>query len=191
MSRTPSVLAFSGSLRKNSWNSRLVRFAADGARAAGADITVIELRDHRVPLFDQDLEAESGKPAEARELKRLMIEHDGFLIASPEYNSSISGVLKNVIDWVSRPDEDKTRSPFRGKVVGVMSASPGALGGVRGLPHVRAILGNLGCLVLPDQVSIPRIHEAFGDDDRLTEERSAQKVLGLGRAVAETIAKLR
>ena len=184
------MLAFSGSLRKSSWNSRLVRHAARGAREAGADVEVIELRDYPLPPFDQDLETESGPPPAARALRRLLVDHDAFLVASPEYNGSVSGAWKNAIDWVSRPDRDAPRSPFRGKVVGLLSASPGALGGVRGLVHARAILSHLGCLVLPDQVSVPRVDRAFREDGLLADERRAAKVLALGRAVADTARKL-
>ena len=152
------ILAFAGSTRLESFNNRLVRIAESGARDSGATVTHIDLRDYRLPLFDQDEEAANGKPDGARALKQLLVDHDGLLIASPEYNSSVTGVLKNTIDWVSRPDDG---DPFplvglRGKVVALMSASPGALGGLRGLVHLRSILGNLGCLVLPEQVAVRR-----------------------------------
>ena len=101
----PKILAFGGSTRKDSYNHRLAQIAADGAHAAGAEVTRITLRDFSMPLFDEDFEAENGKPENAKELKKLMLEHDGFLISCPEYNSSITAVLKNAIDWVSRPDE--------------------------------------------------------------------------------------
>ncbi len=140
MSHAARILAFAGSTREGSFNKSLVRIAAEGARQAGADVTTIDLKDFPLPLFDQDLEVESGKPEAAKKLKTLMIEHDGFLIAAPEYNSSITAVLKNAIDWVSRPDEGEDAmalKAFRGKVVTLMSASPGGLGGLRGLVHFR------------------------------------------------------
>jgi chromate reductase, NAD(P)H dehydrogenase (quinone) len=101
----PRVLVFAGSLRKASFNKKLASIAANGARQAGADVTLIDLRDFPLPVFDQDLEAEQGMPENGKKLKQLFIDHDGFLIAAPEYNSSITAVLKNVIDWVpaSRP----------------------------------------------------------------------------------------
>ena len=128
----PKILAFAGSLRAESFNKTLVNIAAEGARRARADVTVIDLSDYPMPVLNQDDEAEHGKPDTAKRLKAMMIEHDGFLIACPEYNSSITAVLKNTIDWVSRPDEGDTPGglpAFRGKVVSLMSASPGTLGG--------------------------------------------------------------
>src|SRR6202051_3583545 len=99
----PRILAFAGSLRKDSYNKKLVQIAAQAARGAGADVTYIDLRDYPLPIFDEDLEKASGMPANGQKLKTLFIEHDGLLIAAPEYNSSITAVLKNTIDWVSRP----------------------------------------------------------------------------------------
>ncbi|MFL6716742.1 MAG: NADPH-dependent FMN reductase, partial [Burkholderiaceae bacterium] len=147
----PKILAFAGSARKASLNKRLVRVAAEGARRAGADVTEIDLRDFPVPIYDGDLEAEQGLPPKARELRQLMMEHQGFLIASPEYNGSIPALLKNLIDWTSRAvDSQDGLAPYRNKVAVLMSASPGSYGGLRGLVHVRAILGNIGVIVLPE-----------------------------------------
>jgi NAD(P)H-dependent FMN reductase len=186
------ILAFAGSTRRESFNNTLVRIAEVGARDAGASVTHVDLRDYRLPLFDADDEISDGKPEAAKTLKQLMHEHDGFLIAAPEYNSSITGVLKNTIDWVSRPDDaDASPMPaFRGKVVVLMSASPGALGGLRGLVHVRSILSSLGCIVLPDQVAVMKAHEAFAEG-ALRDERQHARVIDLGRTLADTVAKLR
>ena len=189
----PRILAFAGSLRADSFNKTLLNIAAEGARQAGADVRVIDLVDYPMPVLNQDDEAANGKPEAAKELKALMIEHDGFLIACPEYNSSITGALKNTIDWVSRHDEGDPPGglpAFRGKVVSLMSASPGALGGLRGLVHVRAILGNIGCIVLPDQVAIGKAQEAFNDDGTLANERQQASVMALGTTLAETLEKL-
>jgi chromate reductase, NAD(P)H dehydrogenase (quinone) len=148
MPSPPRLLAFAGSTRRESFNKKLVPIAARGAQEAGAEVMIIDLKDFPLGLFDQDAEAAEGAPVAAIRLKRLMVEHDGFLIAAPEYNSSISGVLKNTIDWVSRPAANEPNLvAFKGKVVTLMSASPGALGGLRGLVHVRWILGNLGAIV--------------------------------------------
>ena len=186
------ILAFAGSTRELSFNNRLVRIAEVGARDAGASVTHVDLRDYRLPLFAQDDESAGGKPDAAKALKALMVSHEGFLISAPEYNSSITGVLKNAIDWVSRPDpDDESPMPaFRGKVVTIMSASPGALGGLRGLVHVRSILGNLGCLVLPDQVAVSKAHEAFAEDGTLVDQRQHQRIVGLGKTLAETASRL-
>ena len=192
MSDTLRVLAFAGSTRQESFNKKLVQIAATGAREAGADVTVIDLRDYRLPLFDPDDESAHGKPDNATALKQLMIDHDAFLIASPEYNSSVTGVLKNTIDWVSRSDDGEAAPlvAFRGKVVTLMSASPGALGGLRGLVHLRAILGNLGCIVLPTQVAVSKAHEAFKADGTLVDDTQQQRILGLGRTLVSVGVKL-
>ena len=187
------ILAFSGSTRVGSFNERLVKVAAEGARAAGAKVTVVNLRDYPMPIFDQDDEAANGKPKGAIALKKLMMKHDGFLIASPEYNSSVTAVLKNAIDWVSRPDDSDPPgglAAFRGKVVTLMSASPGALGGLRGLVHVRAILGNIGCIVLPDQVAIPVAHEAFNEEGAFVDIQKENAIRTLGQTLANTVEKL-
>ena len=126
MTDQPRIVAFAGSARRNSFNLKLVKVAAEGAQAAGADVTVLDMRDFPMPLFDQDLEAAEGSPENARKLRKIILAHDGLLIASPEYNSSITPLLKNAIDWVSRAGEgEKALAAYEGKVGAVMSASPG------------------------------------------------------------------
>jgi chromate reductase, NAD(P)H dehydrogenase (quinone) len=189
--KTPKILAFAGSTRSDSLNKKLARAAAQAARNAGAEVTVIDLRDFALPLFDGDLEDQSGLPENAKKLKVLMREHDGFLIASPEYNSSVTAVLKNAIDWASRPemDDEPPLVAFRGKAAALLSASPGALGGLRGLVHLRSILGNIGVIVLPDQVAVGKAYEAFNDDDSLKDERQAKQVAGVSSGLAAFLAK--
>ncbi len=186
------VLAFAGSPRRASFNRALVGIAAAAARDAGAAVTEIDLRDYRLPVFDADDEAAQGKPEPARALKQQLIDHDAWLIAAPEYNSSITAVLKNSIDWASRADPGDAGPlvAFRGKLIVLMSASPGVLGGLRGLVHVRAILGNLGCVVLPDQVAVPKAHEAFDADGRLIDREQHERVQGLGRTLVAHGTKL-
>jgi chromate reductase, NAD(P)H dehydrogenase (quinone) len=134
-----------------------------------------------IPLYDGDLESRHGLPDGVRALKSLLREHDGLLFAAPEYNGSISGVLKNAIDWTSRPEGDEPRCAcYKGKVAAVMSASPGPLCGAKGLIHTRVVLSNIGCIVLPDQVTVANAANAFDRDGALRDER-------LQRAV-ETIA---
>jgi NAD(P)H-dependent FMN reductase len=188
----PRILAFASSTRRESFNKKLVAIAAQGAREAEADVTLIDLKDFPLPLFDQDLEAEQGMPENGKKLKKLFIDHDGLLIASPEYNSSFPAVLKNAIDWVSRlaPGEPSLAA-FQGKVATLMSASPGALGGLRGLVHVRSILGNLGVIVLPDQIALAKAHEAFQPDGSLVDPKRQAGVEGLGKTLASFIAKLK
>ncbi|MFS0758197.1 NAD(P)H-dependent oxidoreductase [Noviherbaspirillum sp. 1P10PC] len=187
----PKILAFAGSARKASLNKRLVRVAAEGARRAGAEVTEIDLRDFPVPIYDGDLETEQGLPPKARELRQLMLEHQGFLIASPEYNGSIPALLKNLIDWTSRAvDGQDGLAPYRNKVAVLMSASPGSYGGLRGLVHVRAILGNIGVIVLPEQLAVGKAHEAFSLDGSMQNPKMQQSVETLGRTLATTLARL-
>ena len=188
MAPKPRILAFAGSARADSYNKRLVKVAADGARAVGAEATLIDLRDYRLPLFDEDLEAAEGLPDKARELKEIMLRHDGLLIAAPEYNSSITPLLKNTIDWISRPsDGEKALTAYEGKVAAIMSASPGRLGGLRGLFHLRSILSNIGVLVIPDQVAVSEAHKAFGSDGNIVDEKTHSSVEGLGKDVTKLL----
>jgi NAD(P)H-dependent FMN reductase len=171
------VLAFAGSLRKGSYNKQLVRVAARCARDAGAEVTELDLADHPMPIFDEDLETRDGVHPTALKLKKLFREHDAFLIASPEYNSSLSAALKNLIDWLSRPvDGEPPLSCFKGKTAALFAASPGALGGLRGLVHLRAILGNIGVLLLADQLAVGKANEAFAPDGSLTNPKQAAMV---------------
>src|SRR5579862_2726196 len=165
----PKIVAFAGSLRAGSYNKKLLTVAVEAARAAGAEVTVVDLRELALPLFDQDIEDATGLPDGAKKFKTLLRASDGFLIAAPEYNSSITAALKNAIDWVSRPETDDEPSlvAFRGKAAALCSASPGALGGLRGLVTVRSILGNIGVHVLPGQVCISAAYEAFDEGGQL------------------------
>ena len=187
----PKILAFAGSTRTDSFNKKLIKIAADGARDAGAELTLIDLGDFPLPLYDGDLEQRDGLPATARKLKDLMLSHQGFLISSPEYNSSISGVLKNTIDWASRQSEGETPlACFKNKVAGLMSASPGGLGGLRGLVHVRAILGNIGVLVIPEQIAVAKAHEVFNTDGTMKNKDQEEQVKKIGANVAKLLMKL-
>ena len=159
----PKLLAFAGSTRADSTNQRLLDLAAAAARDAGADVTAIRLRDFDLPLYDGDLEA-TAFPAQANALRALLIEHDGFLVATPEYNGSISGTLKNAIDWASRPRSGETMTTltaFRGKVAGIMSASIGPFGGLRALAHLRQIFSTIQTLVATEQVAVPFADKVF------------------------------
>ena len=191
MPTIPRILALAGSTRRESFNKKLVKIAAAGARAAGAEVTIVDLRDLALPLFDEDLEAAEGLPPNARKLKDLFLAHQGLLISSPEYNSSITAVLKNAIDWVSRPvPGEAPLGCFVNKVAALMSASPGALGGLRGLVTVRSILSNIKVLVMPDQVAVPKAHEAFNADGTLKDAGQQGAVEKLGGDLAAILRRL-
>jgi NAD(P)H-dependent FMN reductase len=192
MSYTPKILCFAGSLRRDSLNKKLVQLAMAGAKNAGADVTYVDLKDLPLAVYDGDVEAEQGLPENARKLKELFFASQGFLIASPEYNSSISAALKNTIDWVSRPasPDEKSLACFTGKVAGIMSASPGALGGLRGLVTVRSILENIGVIVVPNQLAVAQANKAFKDDGTLVDEKQQKSVEAIGARVADITMRL-
>jgi len=187
----PKILAFAGSTRADSFNKKLVKIAGAGAEVAGAQVTYIDLRDFPMPLYDGDLESKKGIPLSARKFKKVLLAHQGLLISSPEYNSSISGVLKNAIDWASRalPGEAPLAC-FTAKVAGLLSASPGALGGLRGLVHVRAILSNIKVLVLSDQIAVSKADTAFNADGSLKDIKQQKAVEKLGADLAQMLSKL-
>ncbi len=190
MSR-PRILAFSGSARRESFNQRLVEYAAGITAARGADVTVVNLRDFPMPIMNQDLEREEGPPEHALRLKALLVEHDGILLSAPEYNASITPLLKNSLDWVSRRcDDEPPMASYRGKTAALLSASPGRLGGLRGLVHVRAVLNNLGVLVLPNQVSIAAAAKAFDDEGRLVNDFDIDRVASLADDLVDTLERL-
>ncbi len=188
---TPRLLAFAGSVRRDSLNVRLIRFAAREARAAGAETTLLDLAELGLPLYNGDLEADEGLPAGAARLKELFLAHDGFLIASPEYNGSISPLLKNAIDWASRPVAGQPPLVwYAGKVAGLMAASPGALGGLRGLAHVRQILSGIGVVVAPAQHAVARAGEAFDSEGALAGQPHGAAVRRVVRETVRLAAKL-
>lgn len=175
---TVKILGFSGSSRTDSINVKLVQYALSVAKNKGADVTFVDLKkDVPMPLFDQDLEASSGLPTEAKDLKALMTSHDAFFVASPEYNSSFSPLLKNAIDWTSRPhtENETALSAYTGKVVGLMACSPGGLGGLRGLFHIRDVFQNINAMVVPQMAAIGNGFTAFDDEGNLIDP--AQKAM--------------
>jgi len=183
MADGPKILVFAGSARSASLNKKLAGVAAGYATDAGGDVTLLDLADHRLPMYDGDIEAGGGIPEDARALRKLFMAQDGFIICSPEYNSSISPLLKNTLDWVSRPDgDDAMVVAYRGKAAGLLAASPGALGGLRGLVHLRSILGNIGMHLAPQQHAISGAGNAFAEDGSLGAENHAAAVKGVAEA---------
>ena len=193
MTNSPKILAFAGSARADSFNKKLVKIAVEGAKAAGADVTYLDFRDLPLPLYDQDLEAREGLPDNVLKLKAMMKAHQGFLISCPEYNSSITPLLKNAIDWASRPEPGEpplSLTCFKGKVAALMAASPGGLGGLRGLVHVRSILGNIGVLVIPDQKAISGAGQAFDEQGNLKDESQQAAIYDIAQKLTTVVAKL-
>ena len=183
------ILALAGSTRQQSFNCRLLDIAVAGAREAGAEVTVVDLSEFEMPLYNQDLEYREGIPEGAIRLKQLMIDHIGLLISSPEYNGFPSPLLKNTFDWLSR--QQNSHEPplfaFRGKVAAVMSASPGAGGGTRGLMMLRILLQNLGVMTLPDQVTLGKAGQAFRDNGRLGNDEIQLATEALGSNLYEVL----
>lgn len=186
------LLFLAGSARKESTNKKLAKLAADMAGKAGADVTYIDLRDFEMPLYDGDLEAANGIPENAKKLKQLFIEHDGFFIASPEYNSSMSPLLKNSLDWISRPHEENETPlvAYAGKVAALGSVAPGGLGGLRGLVPLRMMLGNIGVTVVPTQVAVSSGFQAFDEDGKLKDAGVAGMLSGVIEEFVKTANRL-
>ncbi len=169
MTEPIKILAFAGSNRKESINRKLIKAAADIAQEElKLAVTVITLKDYPLPIYDGDEEETDGAPANLAKLKQLIADHDAVLIASPEYNASVTGLLKNTLDWISRPaGENDPGKVMKEKPVALLSASPGGLGGIRALNHLRAILLNTGTLVIPAQFALSNAHQAFAEDGHL------------------------
>lgn len=187
----PKILAFAGSTREGSFNKKLVRTAVRGAREAGGEVTEIDLRDLPMPLYDADLQAKDGFPANARKFKELAASHAGLLIASPEYNWGMSGVLKNALDWASRADKgEQPYASTRGRHAAIMSTAVGIYGGVRGLTQLRLVLTGLRMTVLPEQVAVTSAKDSFNADGTLKSPEIEAEVMALGGGLVKLLAKL-
>ncbi|WP_193049622.1 NADPH-dependent FMN reductase [Pseudoalteromonas undina] len=186
---TPKIIALAGSLRKDSFHQKLINEAARFALESGAEVEVIKLADLAIPMFDEDLEAQ-GTPAGVQQLKDKLRTADGILLASPEYNGSITAVLKNAIDWASRTEQG-AEPAFANKVTALYAASPGGLGGLRGLNHVRDILSGIGSLVLANQLAVPAIHTLLDENGRINDPVTAEKVAGLAQQLVSVASKLK
>ena len=185
---TPKILAFSASPSRRSLNDKIVRVAVKGAADAGADVTHVSLADYDMPIFSVDLEDEIGMHENARAFKALMMEHHGFLISSPEYNGSVTGAFKNLIDWVSRTgDGNPGSAAFRGKYGAILSGSPGGFGAVRSLDHARYILARLGVQIIPENYPIDRADKKFDDDGAPIDEKFRDAVMAVGAALSRAI----
>ncbi len=173
----PRLLFIAGSAREKSWNKKLARLGHQIADANGIASAFADLGDYPMPIYNGDIETESGSPDNARKLKALMKVHSGIFIASPEYNASFSALLKNALDWVShtRDDGEDPLEVFKTRVFAVGSASPGGMGGLRGLSQLRLVLEiGLSALVLPDQFAVPRAVDAFDENGHLKNKDSQE-----------------
>ena len=189
------ILVFAGSARRESLNKKLARVAAGFARAAGGEVTFLDLDDYPMPVYHGDLEAAQGMPTNGVKLREIFIAHDGLIIVSPENNQSMSSLLKNTIDWLSRSIGDgkgaaSGLAPFRNKVAALMAASPGPFGAVRHLPHLRQSLAGLGVTVLGNQFALARADEAFDEAGALRDERAVKSAQALAASLVEATAKL-
>lgn len=192
MART---LVFAGSARRDSLNKKLARAAHAALATAGGEATFLDLDDFPMPVYHGDLESAQGMPDNAQKVRALFMDHQSLLIASPENNQSVSALLKNTIDWLSRDIGDgkgpnSGLAPFRGKVAVVMNATPGPYGGVRHLYHLRQILSGLGVIVLPQQVQLARADHAFDERGALTDEHAARALANAAKSLVEVSGKL-
>lgn len=186
VSTTPRILAFAGSARRESLNRKLLAAVVAETRAEGAEVTLLDLNELPLPLYHGDLEEEHGMPENAQKLVRLIGDHHGLLVASPEYNSLITPLLKNTIDWCTRADPN----PFAGKVAAVVSASPGMFGGVRSAQLARQLLLHLGCHVVPAQCTVARADEAFAADGAIKDARTRSAARRAATELVRTVRRL-
>lgn len=190
----PRLLALCGSARKDSFNRLALAVAITGAQRAGAEVTFVEPREFVMPLYDGDLEASDGLPEAAIRLQQLFAEHDGVIVATPEYNGFFTPLLKNTLDWVSRPLPGGTGQPgtihLRGKPAGLVTASPGALGGIRAMQHARLYLSNLGLVVVPEQAAVSAANKVLGVDGSVSDDRTLAMLESVGAAVSKLAAAL-
>ncbi|MBN8441920.1 MAG: NAD(P)H-dependent oxidoreductase [Thauera sp.] len=191
----PNILVMAGSARRDSLARRLAQACVAPLQHAGAEVNLIELADYPAPLYHGDLEADAGLPDCIVSLQQQLAATDGLLVVNPEYNGSITPLLKNTLDWCSRPNaEDPARSGgavYAGRAAAVLATSPGPLGGMRVLFHVRDILGYLGMHVIPQQLAVGRAHEAIGPDHRLVDPKQQLTLDGVAKALVDTARRLR
>lgn len=192
MRSRPRILVFPGSDRSGSLNGRLAGAIVKALALLECDVTRIALRDYPLPLYDGDLEAQKGQPDNAMKLARLFHEHDGMVVVSPEYNNSVSPLVKNTIDWVSRVRADARGpvSPYRGRVFGLAAASPGKFGGIRGLYHLRASIASCGALVVSEQLAVTFAERAFDEAEDLADEAMRRQLSRFVQTLVETAAMM-
>lgn len=192
MAKTPKILAFAGSLREHSYSKRILKTAIEGAKRAGAEVTYVDLKDYPLPLYNADLQDTQGFPPMAAAFQNLLLEHDGLMIASPEYNGSLPGALKNVIDWTSRANGNlKTIECYKGKFAAIMTASPGSFGGIRCLAHLRDVLTIMLVNTLPSEIAVGKVGAMFdGNSTEMTSDTVRGILEDLGASLADMLRKM-
>lgn len=190
---TVKILALSGSNRQGSYNQRVLDIAVRGAVEAGASVTPIRLLDFKLPFYDTDEETRNGVPDGAHALHQLVAEHDALLIATPEYNGGYTALLKNAVDWMSRPRQDGTPGTalLAGKVAALVSASPGLFGGIRSQAGMRTVLEKLGMLIIPQTFALSVAHEAFTDSGAMGDANVEALLMAVGKALASMAQRLK
>jgi chromate reductase len=190
---SPSVLVFAGSTRRDALSKKLAAAVVPLIESAGGKATLIDLADYEMPIYNGDLEAANGVPEGASRLQALIVGHDALLIATPEYNGSMTPVVLNTLDWCSRPDPKNPAGSgtaiFADKPAAIIASSPGALGGLRSLFHLRDLLGYLGMLVIPQQLAVGKAHEAFAADGSLVDKRQQAVLEGVAKALVKVASK--
>ncbi|MBV2265124.1 MAG: NAD(P)H-dependent oxidoreductase [Thauera sp.] len=193
--KQPRIVVMAGSRRREALSRRVAQACAQAVREAGAEVELVDLGDYPAPLYDGDLEAAAGLPEGVVRLQRVLHASDGLLVVNPEYNGSLTPLLKNTLDWCSRPNPaDAERSGgkvYAGRAAAVVGSSPGALGGMRVLFHVRDVLGYLGLHVIPQQLAVGKAGEAVGADGRLLDAAQQDMLEGLAAALVDTARRLR
>lgn len=189
----PKILVFAGSIRTGSFNARLAANAARHLALMDAEVTHISLADYPMPIYDGDLEARSGQPENAIKLKQMFMAHGGIFIASPEYNASVTPLLKNALDWVSRVREGREPplAAYKDRVFALGGASNGGYGAMRSLLALRQVL-EIGCgaLVIPDQIAVPRAADAYDENDNLKDEQIVNRLKGVLQRLVEVTRQL-
>ncbi|CCB90367.1 NADPH:quinone oxidoreductase [Waddlia chondrophila 2032/99] len=172
------VLAFSGSTRTGSYNQSLIENAAEIARTSNAEVTVINLKDYEMPFYQAELESSQGMPRNALRFRQLMLDHNRIIIATPEYNGSLTAILKNALDWASRTEQAEfSNEAFKDKKFALMSASPGKGGGKRSVDHLAQVLASLGGKVVEDKVVVPQAYQAFDCNQNLKNDSTKKQLI--------------
>ena len=185
----PKILAFAGSFRERSYNKRVLAIAADGARQTGAEVDTVDLRDYFMPVFCPDEIENNGFHPTALKFQELLSQYQGLLIATPEYNASVPGGMKNIFDWASRKSEKfGLGEVFKNKFAAMVTASPGSFGGIRCLAHLRQILSIMGVTVLPSEIAVSFVADKFtGDSYEINDEKTKALLMSLGSTLADTL----